>query len=119
MILSVPLTPLMAQLEAFYAYSGLTPGRPALLTVDIGDGARSGTGSSQPPDVTLEVPLGVEVSTPAIRFPAARQIVWRILPRTPGQFELRLRVDAAMFSKTLQVSTNVARHSPCDPAPGS
>jgi hypothetical protein len=111
LVLTVPLTPLMAQFEAFYAYAGLTPGASSLVTVDWVDRGTA-VAALPPPAVSLEVPPEIEVETPAIWFPATHQTVWRISAKTTGRFELRVRADGDAVTKTLDVSEGVRRRSP-------
>ena len=118
----VPLLLVVAQLQFHYGYSGLSVGQPVLVKAQIRDGVTL-AGSSSPdavhaslantnPPATLDAPGEIEVQTPAIWFPATREVIWRIAPRTAGHFDLQLRVGRETFSKTVQVSDQVVRRSP-------
>jgi hypothetical protein len=66
--------------------------------------------SSQP--ASLEAPPGIRVDTDAVWFPAASDVIWRITPQSAGDYELRLHIGDQTFTKTLHVSSRVARRSP-------
>ena len=117
--LIVPLTILIIHLDFYFAYTGLVPGTRALLTTTLDHGGHADApfdrGSSGVPpvdSVTLEVPSSMRVDTPAVWFPGARQMVWRITPSAPGDYVVRVRVGSETLEKTLQVSGDVVRRSP-------
>jgi len=110
LVLTVPLTPLTAQFEAYYAYSGLTPGTSALLTVNMAQSAPEGSATA--PAISLDVPPEIKVETPPLWFPAAHQVIWQFSPSTTGQFDLRVQSGNDVLTKTVDVSTGVARRSP-------
>ena len=118
----VPLLLVVAQLQFHYGYSGLSVGQPVLLKAQIRDGVTLAAGGSADAvhaslananaPATLDAPGEIDVQTPAIWFPATREVVWRIAPRTAGQFNLQLQVGRETFTKTVQVSDQVVRRSP-------
>ena len=101
----VPVVLLIAQLQAHYGYDGLEPGRSTLLTARL----RSAT---TPPSASLESTAGVRTDSEAVWFPAVQEIVWRVRPEAAGDYELRLNVGGQVVTKTIHVSTRVARRSP-------
>jgi hypothetical protein len=105
----VPFSLLIGQLECYYGYAGLTPGRPVLVEAQIRDGIATGGAG---PVARLTTPAEVRVETPAVWFPAARSVVWQVTPQSPGEFDLRIRVGSEELTKALQVSDDVARRSP-------
>jgi hypothetical protein len=117
--LIVPLTILIIHLDFYFAYTGLVPGTRALLTTTLDHGGQAdapfdrGSNGVPPVDsVTLEVPSSMRVDTPAVWFPGARQMVWRITPSARGNNMVRVRLGNEVFEKTLQVSDGVVRRSP-------
>lgn len=103
----VPIGLLVAHLEYRYGYTGVTPGQPLLLTVQLRDGAAaSASGAS------LDAPPQIKVLTPAVSFPSSNQVVWQIQPDAPGEYELTARIGGETFTKSLQVSDGVVRRSP-------
>jgi hypothetical protein len=104
-----PLVFVVAQLQAFYGYDGLTPGRPALVKAQWRPGA-AGTGTTTLP--TLEVPAGIRLDTEAVRLAQSTEVLWRIVPTQPGDFVITLRAGPSTASKSLHVSSHPARRSP-------
>lgn len=118
----VPLVLVIAQLQFHYGYDGLAPGEAVLLKAQVREGV---TLSALPsPDVALasnadrrdvaalELPAQIEAQTPAVWIPATREVLWRITPREPGEYELRLRIGGESFTKSVRVSNDVVRRSP-------
>ena len=102
----VPFVFVIAQLQFQYGYDGLETGRQVLLTAHLRE---------TPPNVvvaTLEAPPGIRADTEAVWFPAAQDLLWRITPQAAGDHELRLQVGGQTFTKTIHVSSRVARRSP-------
>jgi uncharacterized membrane protein (DUF106 family) len=101
----VPFVLVVAQLQFQYGYDGLQPGRPVLVTAHL----RSSMAS---PAAALESLAGICADSEAIWFPAAQDLVWRITPEASGDYQLRLNVGGQVVTKTIHVSTRVARRSP-------
>jgi hypothetical protein len=115
----LPLALVVSHLEFHFGYAGLTPGSPALIKASFGSGAHQNNASGQNPDgdssnpgAALEAPAAIRVDTPAVWFPAAREMVWRVTPQASGEYVLRVRVGDQTFDKTLRVSDDVGRRSP-------
>lgn len=118
----VPLVLVIAQLQFHYGYDGLTPGEPVLLKAQVREGVLLGSASMADVSLasaadrreiaTLEAPPQIEMQTPAVVIPATREVIWRIAPRKPGEYELRLRVGTENFTKSVRVSNDVIRRSP-------
>jgi hypothetical protein len=118
----VPLLLVVAQLQFHFGYGGLTPGESVLLKAQVREGValaassspgivRTSAGNGQPVAV-LEAPPEIAVQTQAVWFPATREVIWRIAPRSAGEYELQLRIASQSFTKTLRVSDEVVRRSP-------
>ncbi len=123
--LIVPLVLTVAQLEYHFGYTGPAPGEPVLLTatlrhridmavVDPSDGESAA--APQAP-AQLEAPGAVQVLTPAVWFPAADEVLWRIQADSPGDYQLRIRVGDEVVAKTLRVDRGIGRRSPARLAP--
>ena len=116
----LPLVLVIAQLQFPYGYTGLRPGEPVLLKAQVREGNdvifsaggvvhaanRADTGAA------LAAPLGIDVQSPAVWIPATREVIWRIAPRAPGEYELQLRVGSEQYAKSIRVSNAVVRRSP-------
>jgi uncharacterized membrane protein (DUF106 family) len=105
----VPLTLLVAQLQFYYGYEGLTPREPVLVKVQVKDSGAKFGGSGV---ATLEPVQPIRFDTPTIWLPGARELVWRLSPQDAGDYELRINVGQETFTKTLNSTPGVARRSP-------
>lgn len=107
----VPLAIVISHLECHFAYTGLVPGRSALVTVAVRSDA-----AGEMPRLSMDAPAALRIDTPPVWFPAASEIVWRITPRSEGAFALQLRLGDQSIVKTLRVSSVVGRRSPVRPS---
>ena len=105
----VPAGLAAAQLQSYYGYSGVDVGSAVLVTAQFTPGSQ--------PSAELDAPAAISIETPAIFLPALNQVVWRIVGTAPGDYEVRVRIADAAFTKTLHVSGGLARHSPVRLAP--
>lgn len=103
----VPFVFVIAQLQFQYGYEGLETGRPALMTAHVRAGGESGATAAR-----LEAPAEIRVETDAVWFPGARDLMWRITPQAAGDYELRLQIAGQTITKSIHVSSRVARRSP-------
>jgi uncharacterized membrane protein (DUF106 family) len=118
----LPLVLVIAQLQFHYGYDGLAPGEAVLLKAQVREGVAlsslpsPGVALASTADrrevAALELPAQIEAQTPAVWIPATREVIWRITPREPGEYELRLRVGGESFTKSVRVSSDVVRRSP-------
>ncbi len=106
-----PLVLVIAQLQFHYAYDGLRPGEPVILTVHL-KGADSAPPEAPKPVATLDPGLGVKVETPSVWVPAERELVWRISAQHSGDHEITIQLDGTTESKTVRVRDDVVRRSP-------
>lgn len=100
--LIVPLSLMVAQLQAFYGYSGLKRGEPALITLESDAGAA----------ITLEAPREIRIETEPVRLIGSATTVWRIVPVEAGSFVVTTRHGNSTISKTIFVGDAPARRSP-------
>ena len=120
LITALPLTLAIAQVQSWYGYTGLEPGEPALVTVDLRGPtpsvlptlAASLLGDSALNDFAPGDP-GLDGGGSGMYFPSLQQVVWRVVPRTPGAHVLRLQpADGVALEKTVYVGLGPARRSP-------
>jgi len=100
-----PLGLLVTQLHFHYGYGGLEIGHQALVKVRV----------QQPPAAAapiLEVPPGIRIETPGVWIPSLRETVWRIVPERAGDYQLQVKVDKTIFTKSVRVSEAIVRRSP-------
>jgi hypothetical protein len=109
-ITALPLTLAIAQVQSWYGYTGLVPGQPTLVTADL-------RGSAPPVLPTLDTSSRGEASFqadgPGMYFPSLQQVVWRVVPRSPGAHVVRVQAAGApALEKTVYVGQDPARRSP-------
>jgi uncharacterized membrane protein (DUF106 family) len=102
----VPIVLVIAQLQFHYGYEGLTPGREALVTVELREDW------PERPPVSLEAPEELRVDSPAVWLPSLREVVWRITPQARGDFEIGVLLGDERFVKTIDASDRIVRRSP-------
>lgn len=102
-----PFFLVMAQLQFHYGYAGLAPGQRAVVTAELRNP------SPLRPAVTLEVPEGLQLETPALWMPSTQQVAWRVAAVREGEYTLVLRLgETPPVTKSLTVSQAVTRRSP-------
>lgn len=104
--LVLPFGVLVAELDAFYAADGLTPNQSTLLTAHVRDGQ-----TVAPDQVRLVLPTALRLDSPAIWFPATRDLIWRFHPTVAGQFSVVIETPSEQITKTVVVSDGIARRS--------
>ena len=106
-VTAVPLTLVIAQVQAWYGYSGLAPDVPVLVSADLTPGV-------EPTGPRLEGD-GVRVDGEAMYLPSLRQLVWRVVPTASGAHQVVVQVNGVRYEKSLVVSTGLTRRSPVRP----
>jgi uncharacterized membrane protein (DUF106 family) len=106
-----PLVLMIAQLQFHYGYEGLTVGQQALVKVTLAADAAI-TGAK--PSMRLEMEgKGIEVKEPAIWVPSLREMTWRVVPESEGEYELRVVNGSESVEKSVVVSHGIIeRRSP-------
>lgn len=107
LITAVPLTLVIAHLQAWYGYSGLPPAVPVVVTATLESGAAG--------ELPALEGAGVDVVGPPRYFPTLGVITWRVVPRTTGATSLRVVMPTgAVVEKSLVIATGgeVMRRSP-------
>jgi hypothetical protein len=112
----VPFVLIIGQLEFRYGYQGLRPGEETLVRVRLTEDWREkmppGNAAFERPPLTLEIPDGLELTSPGVWLPALNEMAWRLEPRQWGDYELRVKLGGESFGKSLRVSDDVVRCSP-------
>ncbi len=106
---ALPLALAIAQLQAWYGYTGVTAGTEVLVSADLAAGAEPQGSDLRGPSLT--------VNGPPLYFPSLGQLVWRVVPTAAGPQVLQLGVNGVEYAKTLVVGDGVARRSPLRPGP--
>jgi phage-related holin len=97
LILTVPLVPMLAQLNLFFSSRPLQPGEAAVVTLRVDDLA------VVPGKVNLESNSAVKVETPGVRIPREREIAWRVRAVQPGTHRLVFRIGQDTVEKNVRV----------------
>ena len=84
LVLMIPCVLMLSQLNARFAYKPLKPGTASIVKAQVNDRRLLYR-------VGLELPGDVEVS-PALRIPETQEVLWRVIPREAGRFELNLKL---------------------------
>jgi uncharacterized membrane protein (DUF106 family) len=90
-VLTIPMIPLLVQLDAFYGHAPLAVGEPAIVAVTMKD--------APPPG--LQAPPGIRVETPAVRVPRENLVLWRIRPQQATAGALRFVLGESTVEKTV------------------
>src|SRR5262249_50310490 len=97
----LPLSLLLAHLQAYYGYDALRPGQSASVIVH----ARGSDGASvERPMPTLEAPTGLRVETPCVWAPSRRESAWRIAAEREGDYDLRITWTSSPASPAATMS---------------
>ena len=104
-----PLVLVMVQLHQFYGFRGLQPGDQALMTVQL-DPAVAVGGSR--PDISLELPEGLQVTTGPLWIPSLAQVSWQLGIEAEGDYDLEIAVDGETAVKSLRATNRLIRLSP-------
>jgi uncharacterized membrane protein (DUF106 family) len=104
----VPLVLLIAQLQFYYGYDGLEPGKPALVKVTLTETAVR----APSPAIELSAPPGLRVETPLVWIPSEREAAWRVSADQPGDYQLSITLDGRTVTKDVNVSSRVGWRAP-------
>ena len=101
----IPITLLIVQLDRYLGSTGIQTNVAFLVTVRVSNPDALN-------DVSLELPTEITMTAPAVHVPAAREIVWRLAASKEGTYEVKVAAAGPNVTKTLRVSTELARVSP-------
>jgi hypothetical protein len=97
LVLTVPLVPVLAQLNLFFSSRPLQPGEAAVVKLRLNDSAEG------PAEVNLEGNSPVKVETPGVHIPSEREIAWRIRAAQLGAGRLIFRIGQETVEKEVRV----------------
>ncbi len=101
----IPITLLIVQLDRYLGSTGIQTNVAFLVTVRVSNPDALN-------DISLELPTEITMTAPAVHVPAAREIVWRLAPTKEGTYEVRVAAAGQNVTKTVHVSSDLARLSP-------
>lgn len=107
-----PVVIIMAQLQPFFGYKGLEVDESVLFKVEMTSQDEDAEFLlSDKPAITLEVPAGLEIETPAVWIPSKGQMMWQLAATEPGEFQLQVHLDGDSYPKSVLVSDRTLRRS--------
>jgi hypothetical protein len=105
LIVILPLTFLIVQLDRYFGWAPLSAGQPFLVKVRT-------TSAEALDGVSLELPAGISSTAPAVHIPAENEVVWRLVAEKNGAYKLSVGSGTGAVSKSVLVSPALARVSP-------
>jgi hypothetical protein len=106
LILAIPFFVLIPQLESLYGRAPIRMGEPAIVTVEIKNGAFDRASS-----LSLKAPPAISVETPGVRITRLNQISWRIKPHARYVGCLQVVGPDDIVSKTIASGPGLRRLS--------
>jgi hypothetical protein len=104
LVVALPITVLIAQMELRFGFRPLLPGESALLVVRVD--------TPEAVDrIAFQFPEGVVETAPLVRIPAERRVVARIETRLTGRSEILVSDGTAQASKEITTGRGLARIS--------
>ena len=107
--MTLPLTLVVAQLQALYGYDGLRPGSAVVLRAELHADRIAAADR-----VTLVFPDGITADTVPVRLRGGRELVWRVTPARAGQFTVTVHDGASGTDATFDLDSTpgLTRRSP-------
>jgi len=99
----VPVLIVLIQTSFRYEYRPLQPGEQVIVKAIL-----KSPSTVLEPLVTLHVPEGIVIETPAVRIPALSEIDWRIRVDKQGVYELKFEVNGKQYKKNLHTNNKLA-----------
>ncbi|HUB03187.1 MAG TPA: hypothetical protein VL983_10890 [Terriglobales bacterium] len=101
----IPITILIVQLDRSLGLKALAVDTPFLLTV-----------RANSPDamnnISIDLPSEIKADAPPVHVAAENEVVWRLLASKQGSYEIKILADGQSASKTVRISSALARLSP-------
>jgi hypothetical protein len=104
LIVIIPLTFVMVQIDRYLGSQPLQPGETFLLK------ARA-TSADVLNELELQLPAGLETSAPAVHVPGDNEVLWRLVANKIGTYDVEVGTARDKASKRLVVSTGLDRLS--------
>ncbi len=105
LFVALPLTLLIVQLDRYLGWTPLSTGQPFLIKAHAADARVLDT-------IELQLPQSVEITAAAVHIPAENEVVWRVVAKQPGSYDVRVGSGDMGFSKQLSASKGLERISP-------
>lgn len=105
LVVALPITLVIAQMELRFGSRPLAPGETALLVVHVDDPAALDR-------ISLQLPEGIVETAPLVRIPTGGQVVARLETRLVGRSEIQVNDGATGASKEIVTGAGLERISP-------
>jgi len=105
LFVALPLTLLIVQLDRYLGVTPLSTGRPFLIKARAIDSEALNT-------IDLDLPAALQQTAPAVHIPAENEIVWRVVAKQSGSYDVSIGPPDRTFSKRVSVSDKLERLSP-------
>jgi uncharacterized membrane protein (DUF106 family) len=101
----IPITILIVQLDRSLGISAIRANTPFLLTVRT-------TNAQAMNGISIDLPAEIKSDAPPVHVPTENEVVWRLITNQDGSYEVKIIVDGQATTKTVRVSSQLARVSP-------
>jgi hypothetical protein len=101
----IPITLLIVQLDRYLGLVPFRAGEAFLVTAQLSN-------ANALDEISLQLPAEIAASAPPVHALASNQVVWRVVAEKDGRYDIDIGISGQTFSKTIVVSSGVARLSP-------
>jgi uncharacterized membrane protein (DUF106 family) len=98
LVMILPLTLVIIQLDLRFGYRALDPGESVLLKVRLKEGHQPSLVAA-----SLDPSSGFAIDTPPLRIDSERELDWRLRAVAPGKRELAIRVGEETLTKQIVI----------------
>ena len=98
-VMVIPIIMLLAQMNLWYGYAPLKEGNSVLIAAKL-----SGKMGDPMPDISLDLPDGLELESPPMKISFEREFDWRIKVKKSGNYTLRFTSSQEAVEKELIAS---------------
>jgi len=106
LILIIPVLFIIIQLHLRFEHRPLAVGESTLIKVKVRDADLMGE------SVSLHVPEGIQVETPAVRIPSKSEVAWRLRPSQAGLQKVTVEIDGDRVEKEISIGSGWGKVSP-------
>ena len=100
----IPITVLIVQMDRYLGSRAIQVDAPFLVTVQAGSAdAMNG--------LSLELPAEIAMTAPSVHVAAENEVVWRLVARREGDYEIKIVAGTDVMTKNVRVSSELARVS--------
>jgi hypothetical protein len=104
LIVALPLTFLIVQLDRYLGWTPLSTGQPFLMKAHASDPEVLNS-------IDLQLPQPLQATAPPVHIPSENEIVWRVIAHEAGSYDVNLGSSDKTFSKRVSVSQRIDRIS--------